>query len=73
MTVATGVIAAKDKAAEWVVDRVAPEHRPVLAHARAVYLGAAEENWAGQAAQLERTARMLRAGIEQAAAEYEAS
>ncbi|MEU0870367.1 aminoglycoside adenylyltransferase family protein [Nocardia brasiliensis] len=73
MTVATGVITSKDKAAEWVLDRIAPEHRPVLAHARSVYLGAAEENWAGQAAQIERTAMALRAGIEQGAAENETS
>lgn len=73
MTVATGVITSKDKAAEWVLDRIAPEHRPMLAHARSVYLGAAEENWAGQAAQIERTAMALRAGIEQGAAENETS
>ncbi|WP_041562504.1 aminoglycoside adenylyltransferase family protein [Nocardia brasiliensis] len=73
MTVATGVIAAKDKAADWALDRIAQEHRPVLAHARAVYLGAAEENWTGQAARIERAALTLRAGIEQAATGNETS
>lgn len=45
-TFATGVISSKDAAADWVLDRLPAEHRPVLAHARAVYLGLEAENWA---------------------------
>lgn len=45
-TVATGEIRAKDAAADWVLERLPGEHRPVLARARAVYLGEVEdEQW----------------------------
>ncbi|WP_055563885.1 aminoglycoside adenylyltransferase family protein [Streptomyces atriruber] len=44
-TLATGDIKSKDAAADWVLDRLPAEHRPVLSRARAVYLGAAEERW----------------------------
>ncbi|MFB8277061.1 DUF4111 domain-containing protein [Nocardia colli] len=47
MTVTTGEIAAKDRAAEWAVARVPESLRAPLVHARAVYLGAVEEDWAG--------------------------
>ena len=33
------------KAADWVLERLPDEHRPVLARARAVYLGEATEGW----------------------------
>jgi len=45
MTVATGVIRAKDAAADWALARLPEEHRPVLARARATYLGEEEERW----------------------------
>jgi Aminoglycoside adenylyltransferase, C-terminal domain len=41
----TGEIRSKDDAALWALDRLPDEHRAVLAHARAVYLGVANENW----------------------------
>jgi streptomycin 3"-adenylyltransferase len=44
-TLATGAIRSKDAAAEWALDRLPAEHRPVLARARAVYLGEEEERW----------------------------
>lgn len=44
-TVATGVIRSKDAAAEWALERLPEEHRAVLAHARAAYVGDEEECW----------------------------
>lgn len=44
-TLATGKIRAKDEAAHWALARLPDEHRPVLAHARAAYLGEAPEDW----------------------------
>ncbi|MEZ7002912.1 aminoglycoside adenylyltransferase family protein [Streptomyces sp. AD55] len=46
-TLATGRIRPKDAAADWALPRLAPEHRPVLEHARRLYLGShyAEETW----------------------------
>ncbi|MCF3119668.1 DUF4111 domain-containing protein [Streptomyces arenae] len=44
-TLATGDIKSKDGAADWVLERLPAEHRPVLARARAVYLGDEEERW----------------------------
>ncbi|QKW33393.1 DUF4111 domain-containing protein [Actinomadura sp. NAK00032] len=46
-TLATGEIKPKDAAADWALDRLPPEHRPVLAHARQLYLGShyADETW----------------------------
>ena len=44
-TLATGIIRSKDAAAHWALPRLPPEHRPVLAHARASYLGETAEEW----------------------------
>ncbi|WBB61080.1 aminoglycoside adenylyltransferase family protein [Streptomyces sp. WMMC500] len=46
-TLATGEIRPKDAAAAWALRRLPPEHRPVLEHARRLYLGSryAEESW----------------------------
>lgn len=44
-TLATGEIRSKDEAADWALARLPEEHRPVLAHARAAYLGEAPEDW----------------------------
>ncbi len=38
-TAATGEIRPKDAVAEWAVNRLPEEHRAVLAHARAIYVG----------------------------------
>ncbi|MCW3842509.1 aminoglycoside adenylyltransferase family protein [Micromonospora yasonensis] len=47
-TLATGDIVPKDAAADWALAQLPPEHRPVLAHARAIYLGQAEERWSDE-------------------------
>ncbi len=46
-TLATGEIRSKDEAATWALVRLRPEHRPVLAHARELYLTRryTEETW----------------------------
>ncbi len=44
-TVATGDIRSKDAAADWALERLPDGHRPVLARARAIYLGEEEERW----------------------------
>ncbi|WP_049575742.1 aminoglycoside adenylyltransferase family protein [Streptomyces sp. SBT349] len=46
-TLATGEIRPKDAAATWALARLPPEHRPVLEHARELYLTRqyAEESW----------------------------
>lgn len=42
---ATGVIRSKDAAADWALERLPEAHRPVLARARAIYLGEQDERW----------------------------
>ncbi|MFK4069789.1 aminoglycoside adenylyltransferase family protein [Streptomyces sp. NPDC029674] len=44
-SLATGDITSKDAAADWALARLPAVHRPVLARARAVYLGEEEERW----------------------------
>jgi predicted nucleotidyltransferase len=44
-TVATGVIRSKDAAADWGLERLPESQRPVLARARAIYLGEQPERW----------------------------
>ncbi|MEU0286495.1 aminoglycoside adenylyltransferase family protein [Streptomyces sp. NPDC006147] len=46
-TLATGRILPKDAAADWALPRLPPEHRPVLAHAKRLYLTSRypEESW----------------------------
>jgi predicted nucleotidyltransferase len=44
-TLATSVIRSKDAAADWALPLLPAEHRPVLEHARAIYLGDAPEEW----------------------------
>lgn len=46
-TLATGQIKSKDAAAAWALAQLPPQHRPVLQHARALYLASSysEENW----------------------------
>ena len=44
-TLATGVIRSKDAAADWALERLPEAHRPVLARARAIYLGDQAERW----------------------------
>ncbi len=49
-TLATGRILAKDAAAEWVLARLPRAHRPVLLHARELYLTSryTEESWSAE-------------------------
>lgn len=47
MTVSTGAIASKDEAADWAIAHLPAVHRPVLANARAIYLGNAPDRWDG--------------------------
>jgi hypothetical protein len=44
-TLATGEIRPKDRAADWVLDRLPKKDRAVLARARAIYLGEEEDRW----------------------------
>ena len=41
----TGAMYPKDVAAAWALQRLPDEHKPVLARARAIYLGEDEERW----------------------------
>lgn len=52
LTLVTGEIRPKDAAADWALARLPPEHRPVLAHARELYLTRtyAEETWSDELA-----------------------
>jgi streptomycin 3"-adenylyltransferase len=49
-TLATGEIRSKDAAADWALTRLPPEHRPVLEHAKQLYLTRdyAEETWSDE-------------------------
>lgn len=64
-TCATSDIVPKDAAAEWAMQRL-PERRAVLDHARAVYTGTEEEDWAPLSDQLDATAHDLVAAIHRA-------
>ena len=44
-TLATGEIRSKDEAADWALAHIPEEQRPVLAHARAAYVGEEPEDW----------------------------
>jgi streptomycin 3"-adenylyltransferase len=46
-TVGTGEVTSKDAAVAWALPRLPPEHRPVLEHARDLYLTRrySEETW----------------------------
>jgi predicted nucleotidyltransferase len=49
-TLVTGEIRSKDAAAEWALTQLPPEHRPVLEHAKQLYLHRrySEENWSDE-------------------------
>ncbi|MGD6740526.1 aminoglycoside adenylyltransferase family protein [Streptomyces sp. BH106] len=66
-TLATGEILSKDAAADWALARLPEENRAVLAHARAVYLGEAEESWERLHDRLRPDAEVLVAEIERVA------
>lgn len=52
MTLATGAIAPKDVAGQWLLERLPEEHRPVLELARAAYLGEVVDDWSHRRAQV---------------------
>lgn len=45
MTIVTGTIGSKDAAADWALDRLPDQYRPVLARARAGYFAEEQETW----------------------------
>ena len=47
-TLETGQVVSKDRAANWVLERLPAPHRPLIEQARDVYLGTAEDRWEGQ-------------------------
>lgn len=65
-SVATGELCSKDEAAAWALDRLPGEHRAVLAHARAAYLGEAEEQWDELGTRIRAHADYVAGRIEQA-------
>lgn len=46
MTLETGALTSKDAAADWALAQLPAAHRPVLAHARSVYVAGEAERWA---------------------------
>jgi predicted nucleotidyltransferase len=44
-TLATGIVRSKDAAADWALAQLPDDQRPVLEHARAVYVGDEDEGW----------------------------
>ncbi|MFO1142294.1 MAG: aminoglycoside adenylyltransferase family protein [Amaricoccus sp.] len=63
LTVSTGEIAPKDAAAAWAAARLPPDLAPLLARARADYLGLADADWTATP-KLARLVEHLRAEIE---------
>lgn len=61
---ATDLIAPKDKAAAWVLERLPVEHRPVLSDAQAAYRGTGEGNLENRAAETTAFIRYARSVIE---------
>ena len=59
MSMSTGVIAPKDVAAAWAMERLAPQNRPALALARSVYLGSEADDWRDRRPALHLTATAL--------------
>lgn len=49
-TLVTGELGSKDTAADWALAQLPPEHRPVLTHARELYLNRrySEESWSDE-------------------------
>lgn len=69
-TLATGEIRSKDGAADWALDHLPVEHRPPLAHARAIYLGEEEDRWEDLLSDLRPYADYVVGAIEGLAAPY---
>ena len=60
-------IAPKDAAADWALDRLPSEHRVVVARARAVYLGEADDDWTDLRVEVRACAELLEAEVRRAA------
>lgn len=63
-TLCTGRIAAKDVAATWALQRLPEAHRPVLASARAAYLGEAADDLASRPREIAAFVRQVRNEID---------
>jgi streptomycin 3"-adenylyltransferase len=63
-TLSTGRIVAKDVAAEWALRRLPEAQRPVIASARAAYLGEAADDLASRPLEVEALVRQVRAQID---------
>ena len=66
LTLATGQIASKDAAADWALSRLPAAGRPAVARARSVYLGGADDSWAGIEPDIRAAAGRLTSEIEDA-------
>ncbi|WP_434702936.1 DUF4111 domain-containing protein [Pseudomonas sp. Z1-12] len=64
LTLATGTISPKDVAAAWLMERLPAAHRPLLALARASYLGLAEDTLAARPRQVAAFVSYARAEID---------
>jgi predicted nucleotidyltransferase len=71
-TLATGEIRSKDGAADWALDRLAAEHRAVIALARDGYLGGGDERWNELLPDVRAAAASIEVEIERLATEAEA-
>jgi streptomycin 3"-adenylyltransferase len=59
VTLGTGEIRSKDAAADWVLPRLAPEERPLLARARDLYRDGGYGDWPDPAAARQLADRMV--------------
>lgn len=64
VTLATGEIRAKDVAADWAIERLAPGQATPLARARDVYLGTAADDWVDSSDEVLATVAAIQAAIE---------
>lgn len=71
VTVVTGELVPKDAAADWALPRLPAVHRPVLARARAVYLGEEPDRWDDLRAALRAHVALVVGEIRRAAATAE--
>lgn len=67
-TFETGVICAKDEAANWAIGRLPSGYKPVVAHARDVYLGIEAGQWDDLSGSIEQCVEFMVAEIERLAA-----
>lgn len=64
-TAVTGDITSKDAAATWLMEKIAPRHRPVLSRARASYLGQEQDSLSNYPADVAGFIAYARRSIEQ--------